>query len=330
MKTQRTHSSTAIITAIMISMFVAATAFGMEIQFQYRLANFDGIVSSLWARLALDKETTELYALDRHEREVRIFNEAAMEVFAIGEDVELAGADDIALGEEGTLYVVYGNSPEHTVLKLNYKGEEVGHLRLSGVPEELMPFHPDHVEYLDNRLYLADSNDLSIIIVEADGRFLKGYRLPALLQQNAEKLALNVEDGQLKDDRQIPASFGGFCVDQQGAMYFTVPAMFAAFRLSADGELQGFGQPGSAAGKFGVVGGIGTDGAGNLYIADRLRCVVLIFDRNFTFLKEFGYRGSRPGSLIVPDDVVVDDARGTVYVSQAANRGVSVYKLIFN
>ncbi len=329
MKIQRTYSLISIITAIMIIMF-AATAFGMKVQFQYRLANFNGIVPSLWARLALDKETTELYALDRHEREVRIFNEAAMQVFAIGEDIELSGADDIALGEEGTLYVVYGNSPGHTILKLNYKGEEIDRTGLSGVPEELMPFRPDQVEFVDGHLYLADSNSLSIVIAETGGRFVKGYRLPAILQQNAEKLNLDAEDGLLKDDRQIPASLGGFCVDRHGVMFFTVPAMFAAFKLTGDGKVQSFGQPGSSAGKFGVVGGIGTDGSGNLYIADRLRCVVLIFDRNFKFLTEFGYRGSRPGSLIVPNDVVVDDSRGTVYVSQAANRGVSVYRLISN
>jgi len=54
---------------------------------------------------------------------------------------------------------------------------------------------------------------------------------------------------------------------------------------------------------------------------------VLIFDSEFNFLTEFGLRGFRPGSLVVPDDVVVDDVNGFIYVAQAANRGVSVFRL---
>jgi DNA-binding beta-propeller fold protein YncE len=56
--------------------------------------------------------------------------------------------------------------------------------------------------------------------------------------------------------------------------------------------------------------------------------VVLIFDQKFNFRTEFGYRGTSPGSLIVPDDVVVDDTNGLIYVAQAGMRGVNVYRII--
>ena len=88
-----------------------------------------------------------------------------------------------------------------------------------------------------------------------------------------------------------------------------------------------FGSPGSAPGKFGVVAGITTDKFGNVFVSDRLRSVVMIFDSKFNFQTEFGYRGTQPDSLIVPDDIVVDDEKGLLYVAQAANRGVSVFKL---
>ena len=52
-----------------------------------------------------------------------------------------------------------------------------------------------------------------------------------------------------------------------------------------------FGRPGSAAGRFGVIAGITFDSRGNIFVADRLKCVVMAFDKNFTFLAEFGYRG---------------------------------------
>ena len=62
-------------------------------------------------------------------------------------------------------------------------------------------------------------------------------------------------------------------------------------------------------------------------MADRLRSVVLVFDRDLRFQTEFGYRGDRPANLFVPDDLAVD-RRGNIYVAQAANRGVSVYRVV--
>ena len=54
--------------------------------------------------------------------------------------------------------------------------------------------------------------------------------------------------------------------------------LFSAFRLSPGGEVAQFGRPGSGPGKFGVVAGIAADEAGYIYVADRLRSVVLVFD----------------------------------------------------
>jgi hypothetical protein len=55
--------------------------------------------------------------------------------------------------------------------------------------------------------------------------------------------------------------------------------------------------------------------------------VVLVFDQELNFQLEFGYRGDQPSNLIVPDDLAVDSS-GNVYVGQAANRGVSVFKVV--
>ena len=52
----------------------------------------------------------------------------------------------------------------------------------------------------------------------------------------------------------------------------------------------------------------------------------MVFDKNFNFLTQFAQRGFRPGDLIAPDDIAID-RRDTIYVTQAAKRGVNVYKL---
>jgi streptogramin lyase len=74
------------------------------------------------------------------------------------------------------------------------------------------------------------------------------------------------------------------------------------------------------------VAGIASDSRGNLFVADKLKSAIMVFDKEFNFLTEFGYRGLKPGNLIVPDDVAID-RRDRVYVSQARKRGVSVFAI---
>ncbi len=101
--------------------------------------------------------------------------------------------------------------------------------------------------------------------------------------------------------------------------------IFKAFVVAPDGASVGqFGQPGSAPGLFGVAGAIVGDDNGNVIVADRQRSAVMVFDKNFRFVTEFGYRGSRPENLIRPGGLAVGSG-GRVYVSQLRRRGVSVF-----
>ena len=52
-----------------------------------------------------------------------------------------------------------------------------------------------------------------------------------------------------------------------------------------------------------------------------------MFDRELNFLTEFGYRGSEPQNLVVPDDIAIDERSNMIYVAQAANLGVSVFRI---
>jgi len=70
------------------------------------------------------------------------------------------------------------------------------------------------------------------------------------------------------------------------------------------------------------------DDQGYYYVADRLKSVVLIFDKDFNFQTEFGYRGFKPQNLIGPRNLGLDQ-NGRLYVSQLSNRGVSVFKITY-
>ena len=289
--------------------------------YEYRLCDFNGKIPSLWARVAVDREVGEVYALDLRKSQIQIFNRTGMLVYAFGQDLNLAGAADIAAGEGGDIYVAIANLGQSGVLHLDYRGKVISFINLDKIPKAYLPFRPTRLDYRSGSLYLLDGNTLRLVVLSRNGSFQKGYALQKLI----EALIPARDKAAQKATRDLEVS--GFSVDGKGRVYFTVPSIFSAFRLSPTGNLESFGKAGSGRGKFGVVSGIGTDERGNIYVADRLRCVVMAFNGNFHFLREFGYRGSRPANLIVPDDVAVDGQNGRLYVAQAANQGVSVFRL---
>jgi DNA-binding beta-propeller fold protein YncE len=301
---------------------------GVTASFRYPLSNFSGPVPSHWAKLAVDQERGEVYALNQRANDIRIFDEHGMEIFVFGDGY--SSAADIAIGEDGDIFILSTGYQTATVHLLNYRGEHVSEIALKNVPESFSKFIPDRLLYGKQALYLVDSDSLLVVRVDEEGSYQKGYDLnvamrPFLDREKRKQKEIQEDDWAKRQLEDI--NLNGFTVDDHGNMFFTVPVLFSAFRLSPGGEVAQFGRPGSGPGKFGVVAGIATDEMGYIYVADRLRSVVLVFDPGFDFQTEFGYRGDRPSSLMVPDDLAID-REGNVYVGQAANRGVSVFRVV--
>jgi DNA-binding beta-propeller fold protein YncE len=299
---------------------------GMRASFRFPLSNFSGPVPSQWAKLAVDLERNEIYALNQRGNDIRIFNENGMETFVFGDGY--ANAADIAIGHDGDIWILTTGYQSAAVHLLTYRGEHVAELELKNIPAKFSEFIADRLVYKNRSLYLVDSDALLVIVVDERGYFEAGHDLnaPVKPQITRENRKREIESTDWKKKQLEMIELNGFSVDNGGNMYFTIPVLFSAYRLSPQGHVSQFGRPGSAPGKFGVVAGIAVDGEGNVYVADRLRSVVLVFDRYFRFQGEFGYRGDRPANLIVPDDLAID-SNGNVYVGQAANRGVSVFKV---
>ncbi|MDH3519160.1 MAG: hypothetical protein OEM49_01790 [Myxococcales bacterium] len=297
--------------------------------FRYPLANFSGPVPSHWAKLAVDPERNEVYALDERHNDIRVFDEHGMEIFVFGD--AYASAADIAVGQDGSIFLLTSGYQTTAVHLLNYRGEYLAELELKNVPAAYKQFLADQLLYQNGSLYLVDSNAMRVLELDEAGYFRRGYDLKAALRPS---LALDdAGPDQLQNiDRQKKklqnADLGGLAVDANRNLFFTVPTLFVAYRLSADGTLTQFGRSGSGTGKFGVAAGIATDAMGYVYVTDRLRSVVLVFSSELEFQTEFGYRGDQPSNLIVPDDLVIDTS-GNVYVGQAANRGVSVFGITY-
>lgn len=298
----------------LVTAFLSPAAGGeVRVSYLYSLSGFTGTIPYDWARIFADQQRNEIYVV--YGNSVSVFNESGMEVHRFGGDSGLGRVVDVALDDEGNILALSYLGLEYGIVRCNFRGEPLAKLEVKDLPPGFSRFSPNRMVYRKGRLYLADINSLRIAVTDEQGRFEKGYDLVSVLGLEEKDRANKV--------------MGGFSVDGDGNMLFTIPVLFSAYRLSPEGNVRAFGQPGGTPGKFSVVGGIVSDDRGNYLVADVLKCVVMVFSQDFKFLTEFGYRGFQPGNLIAPQDLAVD-GNGGIYVTQARKRGISVFRVTYD
>jgi len=280
--------------------------------FLYALSDFSGPIPFNWARVVTDRERKEVYVL--YQNTVRVFNDSGMEIYRFGDDLDLGHLIDLCVDAKGDIYLLAYKDSQGEIILCNYRGEPKSRIRFQGLPDRFSHFSPNRMVYHDGRLYFASLSEMKVVVTNPEGRVERSHDLLPLLELE-EKDRGNVE-------------LAGFGIDHEGNILFTVPVLFKACVLSPDGNFRWFGRPGSTQGKFNVVAGIARDRKGHFLVVDKLKCAVLIFDADFRFMDQFGYRGYRPGNLIAPDEIATD-GEDRVYVTQAARKGVNVYRLLF-
>jgi hypothetical protein len=294
----------------LIALMAPGTAVGFEASYLYSLSNFNGIIPFNWPKLYVDREHNEIYTITGSG--VTVFTGTGMEFYQFDFDPEMGGVTDATVDSDGNILFLGVKDQHPRIVVCNYRGEFVSIMEVTDLPPDYADFLPSRMVYRGGDFYLASPNEMRVAVIDGNGSFQRGYDIGTLLSFNETRVA---ETG-----------IEGFNVGSEGEMLFTVPAMGKAFRMSGDGAVREFGKRGSAPGRFGVPAGIAADNYGNYLVSDRLRCVVLAFDRNFNFLAEFGYRGLKPGNLVVPNDLAVDSLN-RVYIGQLRRKGVSVFQL---
>lgn len=318
MKSKLTKIKLLALTGIIFLLVLSPSAWaGVKGSFLYNLSGFTGTIPYDWARLVSDKTQNEVYVL--YQSTLRIFNDSGMEVYRFGDDLNLGQVVDLAVDENGDIFLLAykqsGGDFTGEIVHCNFRGEPKSRFEIRNMPADFSKFFPNRMVYQSGNFYLASLMGLKVAVVDHQGNFKKGYDLFPLLELE-EKDRGNVE-------------IFGFSVDREGNILFTVPVLFRACILSPDGKLAFFGRPGSTAGRFNIVAGIVKDSKGNYLVVDKLKCAVMVFDANFRFITQFSQRGYKPGYLIAPDDIAIDNS-DRVYVTQAARKGVSVFKLTYN
>jgi DNA-binding beta-propeller fold protein YncE len=293
------------------------SAHAISASFLYDLSDFTGPLRYGGASVFVDRERNEAYVLS--ESIVHVFDDNGMEIYQFRTGDTVGSVVALAVDRDGTIFalaykeVLYASA--HVIVRCNFRGEPVGHIALKGLSPDYSGFMPVYMGLHEGRFYLADSMNMRIVIADMNGEVQKSYDLIPLLD--------------LKEGDRGDTQMGGFSVDGSGNMLFTVPVLFSAFVLSPEGTLRSFGSPGSLPGKFSIVSDIIRDNRGNILVADKLKSVVNVFDKDFKFLLEFGGRGNAPGNIVVPGRLAID-SNDKLFVTQASNRGVSVFRLQYN
>ena len=288
----------------------ASAAFAQaQATYLYNLSSFLGRLRDDWARIRVDARRDETFVI--YQNTVRVFNPAGMEFFSFGEDLDLGQLVDLAVDGNGDLILLSFRDSRTQVTRCNFRGDPIGPIDIRNLPDGLA-FHANRMVLRNGQLYFASLAASTVIVTDVAGEFRRRIDLLPLMEP---------EERQKGGTESI-----GFAVDEEGNVFLSVPSLFRVFKVSPDGQLAYFGRPGSVPGRFGIAAGIAFDSAGNLLVADKLKCVVMVFDKGFNFMGEFGYRGSRPENLVVPEDIAVD-RQDRLYVSQGRRRGIGVFAL---
>ena len=287
-----------------------ATPAAANVSYLHSLSDTNGKLPLDTVKLSYDAAHAEVWVVSGGV--ARVFNASGMELFSFGHDPELGWPRAVVGLEDGDLAVLAVTEGEWRLVRCNFRGEPKARIQLSGVSEGFLDgFNPTKLVYAGGKIY--------VVVPHLD----EGPRHRA--ERRDGRHARSREAGGVRGRARQHRRLGGFSVDGEGNLLFTIPVEFAAFIVTPSGEVKRFGQKGSAPGKFQVVASIGRDAAGNVFVSDVLKSAVIMFDRELNFVTEFGFRGRKPSNLVGPAEMIVADNR--VYVGQRALRGVSVFEV---
>jgi hypothetical protein len=291
-----------------------ARALPSGVSYLYRLSSFSGAVPYSDARLHVDTAHGEVLALAGNT--VRVFNGAGMEIYKFDADPTAGQVVDVAAVESGDLFLlVYPQAPvagvaTWSLMRADFRGVLQAKVAVAELPPDAAGMRPDTLFYRDHRLLLVDRAAFRAFAIDPSGAIQKVWDLQALAGIPEKDRGRN--------------DMGGVNLDPKGALLFTVPTIAKAFILPFDGKPRVFGRAGSAPGSFGIAAGIAVDEQGRVFVADKGRGVVMLFNPQLEFQAEFGLESGAAG-LSHPADLLYDD--GKLYVTQSRERGVSVFRV---
>ena len=273
-----------------------------RLEYVYDLTTTTAKVTLQWPRLSWDPDARELLLIDG--RGVRIFNAAGVEVYRFRNASTLVQITDAIAMPGGDILLVGVRDRKRALVRCDFRGRSLGDVEPKGLPPALADFPWAGMVRAGDRLHLFDRARLRVVSLGLDLAF-------AGVVDFGKAMAAGADPG-------ADLEPGGFWVGAGGTIYVGFPYLFRVAVIAPDGTVRGFGEKGSAPGRFNVISGVAADEDGYVYVSDVLKSAVEVFDPRFRFVGQVaGLVG--PGQLLYAD--------GKLYVTQGGSAGVAVFRV---
>lgn len=261
-----------------------------------------------------DPISREIYLSDLARRMVHVFDENGLEVRTFGDDPEFGAIYDGVVGADGGMLLLTYKGPQFSLVRCDYRGEPISEGGRRNFPKELDGFSPTRMILRNQKLYFASLDLMMVAVTDENGVFEGCYDIASQLGMTGRQ--------------RTESGLGGFDVDREGNLLFTIPVHFSVYRLSPCGQRSTFGAPGTSRGRFAVVSGIAADDRCNHFVADKLKRSIIVLDRDLEFLTEFSYGGQCQENLSGPVELAI--VKDKLYITQSGQSGASVYDLSYD
>lgn len=257
--------------------------------------------------IALDRRSGEVWVADTRNHVLGVFTEDGVPLYTTSVTDRLREPAKIAVDPAGRVLVL-DNDRSH-VKVLNYRGEFVENLELSGIPEK--PSFGAIALDAQGNLYVGENESGQVLVFGPDGkpRLRFGTR--------------GDEEGQFQSIAGIASDKDFiYVIDHQ-----VTPAVQVFDRRG--NYVRGWGAHQMGIQNFSLPEAIALDSKGRVIVLDALRHEIKFFSEDGRFLDRFGGWGARLGQVSFPVDIAVDPA-DHLYVVEKGNSRVQVFEEIEN
>jgi DNA-binding beta-propeller fold protein YncE len=213
---------------------------------------------------------------------------------------------DVAIGKDGTLYVLCRSAGGAQIARVTYEDDNLGPIGGYGTDDGKFQLPGAIILDRDENLFVSDEGLHRITVLSKTGEFLAKWG----------------EHGTTEGQLNRPS---GIAFDPEGNLYVADTMNHRIQKFTRDGAfLLAWGRQGSGEGELDMPWGLAVDELGAVYVADWRNDRVQKFTADGQYVTAIGRSGSADGELNRPCGVAVD-ADGDVYVADTGNDRVQLF-----
>ena len=213
---------------------------------------------------------------------------------------------DVAVGADGTVYVLCRASGATSIRRLTWEDGDLGAIGGNGTGDGQFKWPATMLMDRDGNLVVSDEELHRVTTITTDGDFVDKWG----------------EHGSAEGQLDHPA---GIAFDPDENVYVADTLNHRVQRFTRDGKfILAFGRHGSGDGELDMPWGIAVDEMGDVYVADWHNDRIQKFTGEGAFIFALGRSGSGDGEFNRPAGVEID-GHGDIYVADSGNDRVQMF-----